>query len=91
MSDSNSLRDALSILGLPLNVSINDIRKRYKKLIHQYHPDKNPDMSHEKISELTEAYKMLIEYAESYHISFKEADIRLDGENWWVKRFGDNM
>ena len=91
MVSTDSLREALHILELPLNVSIADIRMQYKKLVLRYHPDRNPHIADDKIAELSSAYKMLIEYCEKYTISFETSDIPLNGEEWWVKRFGDNM
>lgn len=35
-----SLEEALGALGLPPNASVEDIKKQYKKLMLQYHPDR---------------------------------------------------
>lgn len=49
------------ILGISDGVSEVDIRKRYRKLAMQYHPDKNPSKSAQnKFLEITEAYEILI-------------------------------
>ena len=48
------------ILGLPDNAPISDVRKQYRKLVMQYHPDKNPSPSAErKFIEIKEAYEIL--------------------------------
>jgi DnaJ-domain-containing protein 1 len=38
--DGMTLEEALSALGLPPNASVEDIKKQYKKLMLQYHPDR---------------------------------------------------
>lgn len=35
--------EAFQALGLPLNASFSDVKKTYRTLSRQYHPDKNPD------------------------------------------------
>jgi len=50
-----------SILGVDRNASEDDIKKSYKKLALQYHPDKNPgdETCIEKFKEIAEAYSIL--------------------------------
>lgn len=54
-------RDYYEILGLAKNASEADIKKAYRKLALQYHPDKNPDdkAAEEKFKEAAEAYEIL--------------------------------
>lgn len=50
------------IFGLTENATKNDIRKAYRKLAMQFHPDKNPDpKAHQLFIQLTEAYEFLLE------------------------------
>jgi curved DNA-binding protein CbpA len=50
-----------AIFGLSENASKDDIRKAYRKLAMQYHPDKNPDpKAHQVFIDLAEAYEILI-------------------------------
>lgn len=51
-------KDYYSILGVPRNASKDDIKKAYRKLAHQYHPDK-PGGNAEKFKEINEAYQTL--------------------------------
>ncbi len=54
-------RDYYEILGVPRNASAEEIKKNYRKLALQYHPDRNPGdkPSEEKFKEAAEAYAIL--------------------------------
>lgn len=56
-----SKRDYYEILGLSKQASAEEIKKAYRKLAMQYHPDKNPGdkNSEEKFKEIAEAYAIL--------------------------------
>lgn len=51
-------KDYYDILGVPRGSSKEDIKKAYRKLAHQYHPDKAGG-SAEKFKEINEAYQVL--------------------------------
>ncbi|MEZ6047044.1 MAG: DnaJ C-terminal domain-containing protein [Planctomycetaceae bacterium] len=53
--------DLYKTLGVSRSASANDIRKAYKKLAKQYHPDRNKDdaSAAEKFKEVQEAYSVL--------------------------------
>ena len=54
------MKDYYSILGISRNSCENDIKKAYKKLAFQYHPDKNKsDDAETKFREISEAYDIL--------------------------------
>jgi molecular chaperone DnaJ len=54
-------RDYYEVLGLSRGSSEDEVKKAYRKLALQYHPDKNPGSkeAEEKFKEATEAYEIL--------------------------------
>jgi len=55
------MKDLYKILGIDKSSSDNDIKKAYKKLAFQYHPDKNKSSEAEsKFREISEAYDILM-------------------------------
>ena len=57
---SMQFKDYYEILGLSRQASAGDIKKAYRKLAHQYHPDISKDpKGEEKFKEVNEAYRTL--------------------------------
>jgi molecular chaperone DnaJ len=53
-------RDYYGILGVARNASADEIKRAYRKLARQYHPDVNPDpAAQEKFKEINAAYEVL--------------------------------
>ena len=53
-------RDYYDVLGIDRNASDEDIKKAYRKLAFQFHPDRNHDIgAEEKFKEINEAYEVL--------------------------------
>src|SRR5512142_584106 len=54
-------KDYYQILGVERSASADDVRKAYRKLAMQYHPDRNPGdkQAEEKFKEINEAYQVL--------------------------------
>ena len=59
---TNEEHKSLKILELKMPISVDEIKKRYKKLVKIFHPDVNVDNKNaeRKFKEITEAYKILL-------------------------------
>lgn len=54
-------KDFYAVLGVSKDVSDQDLKKAYRKLAREYHPDQNPDNANaeQKFKEVSEAYTVL--------------------------------
>ena len=54
-------RDYYEVLGISKNAANDEIKKAYRKVAMQYHPDRNPgdNAAEEKFKEAAEAYEIL--------------------------------
>ena len=67
-SDTNifTTKECYNILGFEMSddITINDLKQKYRKLAIQMHPDKHPneqEIYHEKFQNLSKAYKQLLQ------------------------------
>jgi len=85
-------KDYYQTLGVDRNASEEDIKRAYRKLALQYHPDRNPDniQAEEKFKEVNEAYQVLSDQekrsrydqlGESY-TRYQQRGGRPEGFNW---------
>jgi molecular chaperone DnaJ len=73
-------RDYYEVLGVSKNADLGEIKKSYRRLAVQYHPDKNPGNkeAEEKFKEATEAYTVLADtekrrmYDQYGHAAFQQ-------------------
>jgi curved DNA-binding protein CbpA len=87
------ISDALQVLGLCGPATIKEIKKRYRQLLKEWHPDlSSTDQKNrkEKTAEIVVAYKKLIAYCEEYRFSFNREEIEkyISPEEMWEKQFG---
>ena len=59
-----TINEAAQILGIPLNATAEQLKKAYRKLSKQYHPDRNPDDKHaeEMFRKVNEANQVFEKY-----------------------------
>lgn len=89
--------DYYKVLGVSENAPEADIKKAYRKLALQYHPDKNPGnkQAEEKFKELAEAYSILSNTEKRKHYDLEKAApqqprVSEDDFQWWGKRPGES-
>jgi hypothetical protein len=76
-----TLTDYYNILDIPVDASIDDIKKAYRKLARVYHPDINPAPdAKDKFISITEAYEFLV----ANHEKIKDSEESYDNavEDW---------
>jgi len=80
MSDFKQIDEARQLLSLEEEATLDEIKKAYRKLAQEYHPDKCGD---EKKKECEEMFKkiahakdILMAYCAGYRYSFKEKDVK---------------
>jgi molecular chaperone DnaJ len=79
------MKNYYSILKIDEKASQDEIKKSYRRLAQEYHPDKNPDSKHhaEKFKEINEAYTILsdknkrseYDFSRSSHGAFGFGDV----------------
>ena len=76
-----TLTEYYGILGLPVNSSIDEIKKAYRKKARLYHPDINPSPdAKDRFISITEAYEFLIAYHDKIRSNDQEYQQAMD--NW---------
>ena len=73
-------KDYYKVLGVERNASEEAIRKAYRKLAMQYHPDRNPNdkQAEERFKEINEAYQVLSDSQKRSHYD----QLGSDYSNW---------
>lgn len=70
------------ILGIPKTASDQEIKKAYRKMSLQYHPDRNPSPdAEEKIRKINEAYEVLSDETKRREYDMGSQGFQFSGEN----------
>ncbi len=75
MEERNDLFQALKVLGLPPMVTREEIKKRYRRLAREHHPDRDRGDA-EKMEAINRAYETVMEYVENFRFRFDDEEIR---------------
>ncbi len=74
--DDLSIEDinkALDVMGLPVFISLKELRARYRKLAFKNHPDKVGQSK--KMIQINKSYEVLKKYMENYRFTFSQDEI----------------
>jgi curved DNA-binding protein CbpA len=91
-------KDYYKVLGVSEDAEQDQIKKAYRKLALQWHPDKNPDnvkVAEEKFKEIGEAYSVLSDpekrkkYDKYGTIEFEEPEMEEDDNRYTQEKFND--
>lgn len=84
--------DYYRLLGVPRNAGPEDVKKAFRKLAMQHHPDQNPGNPHaeENFKKLSEAYEVLKDPEKrAVYDQFGHAGLRGGGGAGWTTQTGD--
>ena len=70
---SREIQHALDVLDLPALVTRADVKKRYRQLAREHHPDRGE--SDERMEAINGAYALLVAYMDRFRFRFDEAEI----------------
>ncbi|RPJ08888.1 MAG: J domain-containing protein [Spirochaetaceae bacterium] len=93
MGKYEDLSSAREMFGISESETMGEIRRKMNIMLKKWHPDsgdQDREKSNEKTALLIEARKIIIEYCDTFKISFDKADVdkRLSPDELWKKSFG---
>ncbi len=68
------LQKSLEIFSLSQRATLKELKARHRELVRRHHPDSGNQSDPERIKLINAAYKILLAYADSYKLSFSEAE-----------------
>jgi DnaJ-class molecular chaperone len=78
MANFEDIDEARKLLGLSETATLKEIKSAYRRLAHEYHPDKQDGASEsgeQRMKKINWAYQLLVNYCQDYKYSFREEDI----------------
>lgn len=92
------IEKAAKLLGLGDRASLQQIKNAYRILMQQWHPDhckENKTLCNEMTRRISEAYRLLIGFCNSYTIPLTEQKLIEefeddDPERFWKRKFGSD-
>jgi hypothetical protein len=88
-----AIYEAKELLNLGDKATPGEMKRAYRNLCKQHHPDltskKDLPKNDEIMQRLTKAYDLLMRYCDQYRIPLVPDDAEtMDPEDWWMDRFG---
>jgi len=82
---------ARETLGIPMEVTIKEIKNAFRGAINKLHPDRNFNVDIEKTRDIIKANKLIMNYYQQIKISFTKDNVNKyrSFEEKWQKQFGD--
>ncbi len=71
--ETEQIEAALDVLDLPQLITRDDIKKRYRQLAHEHHPDRSGGS--ERMEQINAAYTLLMEYIDTFRYRFDATEI----------------
>ncbi len=68
------LQEALRVLGLGEQVTLKELKTRYREMVKRHHPDAGIAGDPEIIRKVNAAYGVLLDYVAAYRFSFVEEE-----------------
>ena len=68
------LQKAQEIFALPERATMKQIKGRHRELVKRFHPDRGAEVDPERIRLINAAYRVLLDYCDSYTFSFGERE-----------------
>lgn len=85
------LQTALTVFELGDRASLKEIKMRHRELVKRHHPDAGVSGSPDIIRNVNAAYKVLVDYVQSYRFSFTEEEFyEQDPEERLRRQFMDD-
>lgn len=82
------IESARKLLGLPHEVTRDEIQDAYRTKSMELHPDNNPDQASDNMIRLNKAYRLLMEYVDNYKIRLYPTAEGMTDEERWMHQFG---